>query len=122
MTDPTLRKLLLAGLILNRNLDRGNPSPCNLGADFGRFDLPFWPRVDAHRAPNPQRRAALEELNEWRNAIAHQDFVPAMLRAGRPILQLAQVQTWRKACDGLAWSFDDVLRAHLQTVTGTSPW
>lgn len=122
VADPVVRKLALASLLLNRKLDRGNPSPGNIGADFGRFELPFWPRVDAFRAPNPQRRAALEELNVWRNAIAHQDFVPAMLRAGRPVLHLAQVQTWRKACDGLARSFDDVLGAHLQTVTGTSPW
>jgi hypothetical protein len=45
-----------------------------------------------------------------------------VLRAGRPSLTLAQVQTWRKACDGLARSFDDVLRNHLHTLTGVLPW
>ncbi len=122
MADPTLRQLLRANLVLNRKLDRGNPNPGNIGADFSRFDLPFWPLVDAHRAQNPQRRAALEELNLWRNAIAHQDFAPTMLRAGRPVLHLAQVQAWRKACDGLARSFDEVLAAHIRRLTGTLPW
>ena len=78
--------------------------------------------VDAHRPQNPTRKAALEEVNEWRNAIAHQDFTAAMLSAGRPTLTLAQVQTWRKACDGLARSFNDVMRGHVQTMTGTVPW
>lgn len=45
-----------------------------------------------------------------------------MLKAGRPNLTLAQVQTWRKACEGLARSFEDVLRGHLQTLTGAVPW
>jgi len=122
VADPDLRRMLLDNLILNRKLDRGNPNPGNLGADFGRFDLPFWPQVDAHRTQNPQRQLALEELNAWRNAIAHQDFAPIMLRAGRPVLHLAQVQAWRKACDGLAQSFDDVLGVHIQNLTGTLPW
>jgi hypothetical protein len=69
-----------------------------------------------------QRRRSLEELNEWRNAIAHQDFLPGMLMAGRPVLHLAQVQTWRKACDGLVRSFDRVMRGYILGVTGTAPW
>ena len=64
----------------------------------------------------------LEELNEWRNAIAHQDFAPAMLRGERPVLHLAQVQGWRRACEGLARSFDEVMLAHIQVKTGTAPW
>jgi hypothetical protein len=35
---------------------------------------------------------------------------------------LAQVQAWRKACDGLARSFEDVLGGHLQRLTGIVPW
>jgi hypothetical protein len=37
-------------------------------------------------------------------------------------LQLAEVQDWRRACDGLARSFDKVLRAHLLAATGGAPW
>ncbi len=122
VADPDLRVLLSNNLLFGRRLDRGNPNPGNTGADFSRFNLAFWSQADAHRAENPVRRAALEELSEWRNAIAHQDFSAAMLRAGRPNLTLAQVRLWRKACDGLARSFDEVLRDHLRVLTGSAPW
>jgi hypothetical protein len=117
-----LREMYRRSLVFNRKLDRGNPNPGNIGSDFQRLDLPFWAAVDAHRPANPSRRALLEELNEWRNAIAHQDFALAMLRAGRPALQLAQVQGWRKACEGLALSLDEVMNAHIQVKTGLAPW
>jgi hypothetical protein len=122
VSDPNLRELLRENLVFARKIDRGNPNPGNLGTDFNRFGFEFWPRVDAHRSQNPARKMALEELNNWRNAIAHQDFEAAMLKAGRPHLTLAQVQTWRKGCEGLARSFDEVLRAHLLTLTGLVPW
>lgn len=122
IADPWSRLMLQNSLIFNRRLDRGNPNPGNIGSDFARFDVVFWTLVDAHHPRNSLRRAALEELNEWRNAIAHQDFSPALLRGGRPALLLAQVQTWRKACDGLAESFDEVLRVHIQSKMGFSPW
>jgi hypothetical protein len=117
-----LRGMYRSSLLLNRKLDRGNPNVGNIGSDFNRLALLFWPEVDGHRPPNPSRRALLEELNEWRNAIAHQDFAPAMLRGGRPALQLAQVQGWRRACDGLAHSFDEVMHVHIQAKTGSAPW
>lgn len=122
VTEPDLQEMLRDNLLFGRKIDRGNPSPGNLGADFNRLGLAFWPQVDAHQPPNPARKSALEEMNDWRNAIAHQDFPTAMLKAGRPNLTLAQVQTWRKACDGLARSFDDVVRGHLRTLTGSIPW
>jgi hypothetical protein len=113
---------VLSSLTLNRKLDRGNPNPGNIGSDFSRFKLMFWALVDAHRPPNAARKAELEELNEWRNAIAHQDFAPSMLTAGVPHLTLAQVQKWRRSCDGLARSFDEVLRVYLQGLLGVAPW
>jgi hypothetical protein len=122
VADPDLREMLRSNLLVNRKLDRGNPNAGNLGADFNRFSLAFWSLVEAHRTATTARKAALEELNDWRNAIAHQDFTASMLKVGRPSLTLAQVQTWRKACDGLARSFENVLRDHLRTLTGTFPW
>jgi hypothetical protein len=122
VADPDLRETMWNNFVFGRRLDRGNPNPGNIGADFNRLGLEFGPRIDAHRPENPDRRAALEELNEWRNAIAHQDFSASMLRAGRPNLTLAQVRLWRKACDGLARSFDEVLRDHLRVTTGSGPW
>jgi hypothetical protein len=122
VADPVLQEMVRDNLLFGRKLDRGNPNPGNIGADFNRFSLAFWSLVDARRPENPVRRAALEELSEWRNAIAHQDFSASMMRAGRPHLVLAQVRVWRKACDGLARAFDEVLRDHVRTLTGNAPW
>ena len=120
--NPDQRLMLLANLLFGRKIDRGNPNPGNIGSDFGRFDVPFWSLVDAHRPQNLIRKQALIQLNEWRNAIAHQDFTPTMLRAGRPHLTLIQIQLWRKACDGLVRSFNDVMRIPIQNLTGLIPW
>ena len=63
----------------------------------------------------------LEELNLWRNAIVHQDFDQSKL-GGTTILQLQRVRRWRGACNRLARAFDEVMRRHLQTLTGSTPW
>src|SRR5260221_3658000 len=60
----------------------------------------LWDALYAHDAHNAERRVALEELNAWRNAIAHQDFDPAKL--GIHGLRLARVNTWRQRCSKLA--------------------
>lgn len=116
------RTMVNKSLLLNRKLDHGNPNPGNIGSDFGRFNLGFWKLVDAHHHKNSVRRFAIEEMYSWRNAIAHHDFTPSMLRAGQPRLHLVQVRDWRSACEGLAVSFDDVMRMHIQPLTGRLPW
>jgi hypothetical protein len=122
VADPDLREMMCDNLLFARKIDRGNPNSGNIGADFNRLGMAFWSLVDAHRPENPARRTALNELSEWRNAIAHQDFSASMVKAGRPNLALAQVRVWRKACDGLARAFDEVLRDHLRALTGSAPW
>ena len=122
VADPDLREMLCDNLLFGRRIDRGNPNPGNIGSDFNRLGLAFWSLVDARRPENPARRASLEDLSGWRNAIAHQDFSTSMVKAGRPNLALVQVRFWRKACDGLARAFDEVLRDHLQALTGSAPW
>jgi hypothetical protein len=116
------RLIYLQNFLSGRKLDMGNPNCGNLGADFNRLRLNFWPSVHADHPRNPQRAVLLEELNRWRNAIAHYHFAPDMYRGGRPSLPLADVQEWRTACDGLARSFDNVLRAHVMSITGAAPW
>jgi hypothetical protein len=113
---------LRSEFLWGRKIDRGNPNPGNLGADFNRLGFDLWPEVIAADARNSQRRQFLEDLNVWRNAIAHQDFTGPLPGGGRPILHLSRVQNWRKACDGLARSFDDVLGAFIQRITGVAPW
>jgi hypothetical protein len=117
-----LREMYRSGLVLGRKLDSGNPNPGNIGSDFNRLGLSFWPLVNAHRPRNPQRQALLEELNAWRNAIAHQDFTPAMLRAGQTTLRLERVQRWRKACGVLARSFEEVMHTWILGKTRVAPW
>jgi hypothetical protein len=119
---PDLRRALLANVVSERKLDSGNANPVNIGRDFNRFALVFWSAVDVDHPRNPRRKVLLEELNGWRNAIAHQSFTPAMLKGGSAVLPLSRVQRWRTACAGLARSFDHVMRAHLLKITGVVPW
>jgi hypothetical protein len=122
VVSPVLLATFRNNLLFGRKLDTGNPNPGNIGSDFNRLGLSIWPAVDAEHTRNPQRCRVLETLNRWRNAIAHHAFAPDMCRKGRPSLHLAEVQDRRRACDGLAHSFDTVLRAHLVTATGVAPW
>jgi hypothetical protein len=104
---PTLREFYLS----NRKVDSGNPNPGNIGNDFMRFGNGFflWEQVKVLNPRNESRRAKLDELNLWRNAIAHHDFS----RLPGRNLRLAQVRSWRKACDRLAHAFDRVLSLQL---------
>jgi hypothetical protein len=114
---PTVRKEYLR----NRSLDRGNASPGNIGTDFNRLGLEFWTLVYAQHARNQRQRELLEELNTWRNAIAHQDFDPHLL-GGTTVLHRPQVRRWRSSCRGLARFFDRVMRDHIKNTTGNLPW
>jgi hypothetical protein len=116
-----LRHTIRQEFLLNRKLDRGNPNPGNLGSDFGRLGASLWPLVMARHPQHARRRLLLEELNEWRNAIAHQDFTSRLL-GGRTAASLAQVRSWRRTCHSLARAFDAVMRVQLQTLTGRFPW
>jgi hypothetical protein len=102
-------------------LDRGNARASSLGTDFSRLGIDFWNEVDNRDIRNQARRRSLEWLNDWRNAIAHQDLDPARL-GGTVILRLARVRRWRADCERLARSFDEVMRQHLLALTGTPPW
>ena len=122
VVSPMLKEIYRRNLVFGRKLDTGNPNPGHIGSDFNRLGVSFWPAVAVDHTRNPQRRTALEALNRWRNAISHNTFAPDMYRGGRPSLHLSQVQEWRRACDGLARSFDNVMGAYLLTATGVAPW
>jgi len=108
-------------LTRGRMLDRGNPNPSNLGADFGRLGIDFWPTVAALDRRNARRQASLQELNDWRNAISHQDFDSAKL-GGRTTLRLDDVRRWRSSCSALAIQLDRAMHDHLIALTGAAPW
>lgn len=119
---PTALQLVLrAEFLWNRSLNRGNANPAAIGSDFNRLGVEFWQEVHNADPLNHRRKGMLEELNLWRNAIAHQDFDPRAL-GGNTILHLSNVKRWRRACDQLAHSFDNVMRGHLTTIAGVSPW
>jgi hypothetical protein len=122
VASPLLSATYRRNLMFGRKLDTGNPNPGNIGADFNRLGLSFWPDVSADHPRNPQRHDMLETMNRWRNAVAHNDFAPDMYKGSSPSLHLSEVQDWRRACDGLARSFDTILRAHLLSATGVAPW
>ena len=115
----TLEDALRVEFLLNRTLDRGNPHPGGIGSDFNRLGVDFWPEVYALHASNNRRRELLLELIDWRNAIAHQDFIPV---GGNPTLHLARVRAWRSAAHALTGFFDRVMCGYLGGLMGAFSW
>ena len=120
-TPAHLEDLLYMQFFWGRTLDKGNPNPGNIGSDFGRFDVAFWSMVEADYPNNDRRKEMLQDLNNWRNAIVHQDF-DLVRRGGVATLQLKRIKGWRRALNRLAASFDNVMRSRLHTLLGASPW
>ena len=116
-TQIIVQRQLMAG----RKLDAGNPNPGNIGSDFERLEIHFWPALIAHDRRNKPRQAALAVMNRWRNAVAHQDFSRPDLH-GRDRLKLAEVRQWRSTCEQLAVDFERVMYHYMSSVTGTAPW
>ena len=116
LTPKTFQASIRKMLTQNLQLKRSNAQPGSIGADFGRFGIDFWTEVEANDPRNVAGKIQLDELNRWRNEIAHQDFTSGT------VLRLNQVQAWRKVCQRLAKSFDEVMFQHLQGLTGTPPW
>lgn len=116
-----LQYALVAEFTWGRQLDRGNAQTGNIGADFRRLGLDFWTEVDRCHTRAGAWKGLLDELNTWRNAIAHQDFNPAKL-GGTTTLRLARVRRWRAVCHRLARTFDEVMRHYLEGLRGVSPW
>ncbi len=121
ITPAPLQDIVHADFLRERKLDKGNPNPGNIGSDFNRFGLDFWDSIKADDKRSRKRQASLTLLNDWRNAIAHQDFDIGRL-GGSVTVQLQQVKQWRSACHALAHSFDGVMYQYLLRVTGSIPW
>ena len=116
-----IRTVLNAEFLWARQLDRGNATPGSIGADFGRLGVEIWGEIRRLDGRNADRQVVLEGLNNWRNAIAHQDFDPATL-GGQTTLRLKAVRSFRSACNGLAKALDLVMFSYIGGVTKTSPW
>jgi len=121
----------VAGLVLNaltdnRPLDRGNAHSGSIGGSFESFDLDIWGAARQLDARTARRSVRLEQLNVWRNAIAHQDFDFSRRQlevlAGMTRLGLDEVRTFRSCCGQLAGTFDRVLARRLESIVGSRPW
>jgi hypothetical protein len=108
-----------------RGLDRGNAWAETIQADFGRFDLDLWAAAQAHDVRTAVRRRRLQQLNTWRNAIAHQDFVfspEEQTLLADTVVTLPWARRWRRSCGALATTFDRVAAEHVASITGALPW
>ncbi len=100
-------------------LNTGNPTLENIRKDFERFG--FALDLDRVIPGNQLFVTRLGHLNHWRNAIAHQRPTPPPV--GVPsVLTLANVQSWRSACDGLAISLDAIMSREMFQILGVAPW
>lgn len=115
------RRFVRAEFVWNRSLNRGNPHPGAIGSDFGRLGIDFWREVDSVDTRNPRRRLFLQQLIDWRNAIAHHDF-DAVAHEGAISLHLAEVRAWRSAINVLARHFDQTMYNYLHALLGSIPW
>ena len=71
---PLVTQLLRNRFVDGRKLENQNAQPSSLGSDFGWFGVEFWNDVNILLADNKAAQNALGVLNNWRNAIAHQNF------------------------------------------------
>jgi hypothetical protein len=126
ISSSTIASIVLTSLTQNRQLDRGNAHPSSIGADFKGFDLDIWGSATQLDARSATRLRRLEQLNVWRNAIAHQDFDFSQrelaVLGGVTTLDLRRVLGFRSCCDQLATTFDKVLARHLEPTLGERPW
>lgn len=122
--DQNVSGVVRANLLFGRTLDRGNAGPGNIGNDFGRLGISLWDSLYALDRRNHVRNGKIEELNRWRNAIAHDDFSNrGWFPQGRDtILHLSRVQDWRRTCDRLAFDMDRSMRNYLAQLLGQAPW
>lgn len=118
---PLLTQIVRNRFVVGRQLESKNAQPSSLGSDFGWLGLNFWGEADALLQDEGAARKKLEQLNEWRNAIAHQSF-ERVSPTGPPNLKLERVRRWRSACGKLARTFDRVMWNHLRSFEGGPPW
>jgi hypothetical protein len=120
-----VREIMMGLFVGRRQLDRGNAHPAALTADFRLLDVDLWPELVQRDRRNHQRQRRLEQLNLWRNAIAHQSFqlTPGnTATAADSDRTLRWARVWRTNCSALAHQMDTIVRVSLTNLFGTRPW
>ena len=120
MGDPVLAVLLKAELLRDRKLDKGNPNLGNIKQDFNRLGVDIAAELRTIHRLNGVRLRYLEDLNGWRNAIAHQDFARPLSPV--PPLHLSRVRQWRRSISYVATSLDDIMASYIFRAFGYHPW
>jgi hypothetical protein len=117
--------IMRALLVSRRQLDRANAHPAALDADFGLLDVDLWTELTRLDRRNHLRRRRLDQLNVWRNAIAHQAYPLAQgnsAKAAGTARTLRWARRWRSNCSALAHQMDTIVRTRLTNLLGTRPW
>lgn len=113
-SDPEFAGIVELLLGNGRKLDRRNANWANVCDDFGRFGVPL---ADELRDLNPSRYstwiAALDRLNNARNAIVHDDRPKLVEWASIEPLTLKTFRRWRRVLGAITRGMDEVLRAYL---------
>jgi hypothetical protein len=118
--NPTLETILKTRMTQNRQLDRGNANPGNLGTDFKILGLDLWGDLKTQwPGLAPKWSVNLAELNQARNAIAHSQSSTIESMS----VNLRTIWKWRRSLDGLADKMDDVVASHLKDLFKIGdPW
>ncbi|MHB8878630.1 MAG: hypothetical protein ACYC8T_33440 [Myxococcaceae bacterium] len=126
---PKVSTIIVASLTKNRKLDQGNAHEGTIAEDFARVGIEdFWDRVAARggRAFTKARRRRLEQMNMWRNAIAHNNFEQNQTRVdkldGQLRPRLIEGARCRDACRRLAVQMEAAVSSFLARVVGSPPW
>src|SRR6185312_13723742 len=82
---------------------RGNAGPGNIGNDFDRLGVSLWRDLYSMDGRNRVRNIKLDNLNKWRNAIAHDDFRNAQVfpngsRTGAPVGESERLAPYLQSC------------------------
>ena len=112
-------------LVRGRLLDRGNAQPSALAADFRWLDEELWSELVKLDARNRPRRERLDQLNVWRNAIAHQALPLSSgnaAKAAGTARTLRWTRVWRANCSALARQLDSFVKVKLTAMLGSPPW
>ena len=123
-TPMPIRVIVESTLTSGRHLDRGNATPGSIGADFGRFGIEFWQAVKSRHAHNDRRQEMLEQVNVWRNSIAHDSPITAgnapKVAGTKPTMTFGR--RWRRGIGALAVHFDAAVADEIDGVVGQRPW
>ena len=120
---PAFESNLRSLLTLQRDVDTKNATPSTMQRDFLRFGFRILDDIKVTYVNGADWLRRVEELNEARNGIAHDDRVKMTTAAGGPTLTLGRVKNWHSAVRQLVKACDRIAAVSVATVTGGSvPW